>query len=63
MECEAVNGAARMLTTLDGVGAKAHLDMPDPSSGSLELLGFEHVAHQRLWRPTPKKFWRVAKAL
>ncbi|CAK0852634.1 unnamed protein product, partial [Prorocentrum cordatum] len=43
-ECEAVNGIAHMLTTLEGVGAKAHLDIPDPSSGSLELLGFEYVA-------------------
>eukprot|EP00959_Pyramimonas_sp_CCMP1952_P328758 6883094-Pyramimonas_sp.AAC.1 len=34
-ECEAVNGVAHMLTTLDGAGVKAHVDMPDPSSGSL----------------------------
>ena len=27
------------------------------------MLGFEYVGHQRLWRPTHKKFWRVAKAL
>ncbi|CAK0796024.1 unnamed protein product [Prorocentrum cordatum] len=62
-ECEAVNGVAHMLMELDGAGVKAHLDKPDPSSGSLELLGFEHVAHQRLWRPAPETFWRVAKAL
>ncbi|CAK0845831.1 unnamed protein product, partial [Prorocentrum cordatum] len=43
-ECEAMNGIAHMPTTLEGVGAKAHLDIPDPSSGSLELLGFEYAA-------------------
>ncbi|CAK0855530.1 unnamed protein product, partial [Prorocentrum cordatum] len=62
-ESEAVNGTAHMLTTLEGAGVKAHLHIPDPSSGSLELLGFEHVARQQLWRPTPRKLWRVAKAL
>ncbi|CAK0877963.1 unnamed protein product [Prorocentrum cordatum] len=49
-ECETVNGVAHVLTTLDGVGVKAHLGMPDPGSGSLELLGFECVALECVFR-------------
>lgn len=55
------NVAARMLEAFDRRGVVAHRD--SVVNDAVELLGFELMKDAASWRPTRKKFWRLAGSL
>ena len=57
-QAEAEETLTRMLERLETAGVAARVE---PSSDA--LLGFELADSGTCWRPSPKKFWRIALAL